>query len=88
MNNLTNTLRWNVFDLTMASIALFLTCLEITMYLHRDLTPALYLISCATKILIWSASFIYNIYKFGVAWGQGGYNRWYLLVALVVGLLV
>jgi hypothetical protein len=54
---------WNVVDLVLSSIGLLLVCIEITMYNHSDLTPSVFLGFNIAKLVIWTPSFVLELYS-------------------------
>ncbi|CZR67563.1 uncharacterized protein PAC_17462 [Phialocephala subalpina] len=77
------TQNWDIANLVFASIGLMLTCVEIVLYVYRDLSPFLYLSSSFIKVVTWTAVFALDIVAISSNWEKGQWNNY--IIYVVVG---
>lgn len=73
---------WTVVNLVLAVIAFLIDAVEISMYIHSDLSPKLYLGFNSFKFSVWIIPFAWNIVMDTSAWRERGWNKYYLYVAI------
>ncbi|KAG4424785.1 hypothetical protein IFR04_002133 [Cadophora malorum] len=73
---------WTVVNLVLAVIAFLIDAVELSMYIHNDLSPKLYLWFNTFKFSIWIIPFAWNIAMDFSAWQERGWNDIYLYVAI------
>ena len=74
--------RWTVVNLVLAVIAFLIDAVELSMYIHNDLSPKLYLCFNTFKFSIWIIPFAWNIAMDFSAWQERGWDDIYLYVAI------
>ncbi|KAL2072648.1 hypothetical protein VTL71DRAFT_11991 [Oculimacula yallundae] len=79
---------WTIVNLALAAITFLIDCLELSIYIHNDLFPKLYLVSNIFKFLVWIVPFVWNIYMTTSSWQGRGWNDIYLWVAISFSSLV
>merc|ERR1711964_31683 len=73
---------WTVVNLVLAVIAFLIDAVELSMYIHNDLSPKLYLCFNPFKFSILIIPFAWNIAMDFSAWQERGRNDIYLYVAI------
>ena len=70
--------RWIVVNIIFASIALVLTCVEVLMFVHHELTPNMFLLSTVVKIVMGLIPIAFQIYVTRTSWVHISPNGVYL----------
>lgn len=63
-------------------MALLLTCIEIVLYVYRDLSPAIYMGSALMKAVKWTIVLILDIVALKSDWAQGQWNNYIIYVVI------
>ncbi|KAE9373311.1 hypothetical protein N431DRAFT_557447 [Stipitochalara longipes BDJ] len=72
---------WTIVNIVFASIALTLTCVEVLMFVHHDLSPKLFLLSTVIKIVMGLIPIGFQIYVTQTSWVHISPNGLYLAIA-------
>lgn len=73
---------WVVVNLVMACVGALLTCLEIVMHSHMDLTPTMFLIFGLIKTTLALLSVAIDAYATSQTWFKQEYNKYFVYVAI------
>ncbi|KAH7364102.1 hypothetical protein BKA65DRAFT_129743 [Rhexocercosporidium sp. MPI-PUGE-AT-0058] len=73
---------WTIANIALAVVVFLIDCVEISMYIHNDLSPKLYFGFNTFKFSIWLIPFAWNIYVDSSAWKDRGWNDIYYYVAV------
>jgi len=76
--------RWTIVDFVVASVSLLLSCIELSMFKNRDLTPKLYLGSSISKLIMWTIGIGLTGYTRSTDWSIDWLNSIYLYVVIGV----
>ncbi|EKD17308.1 hypothetical protein MBM_04885 [Drepanopeziza brunnea f. sp. 'multigermtubi' MB_m1] len=72
---------WTVINMLAAITAFLTNVVNLSMYTHSDLSPAIYVACNGAVLALWSIPFVYNIYMNTTRWADKGYNYIYVYIA-------